>query len=50
MNLTALTDYAGSEEEEKMSLAKFLTVSYALSPLLAFAVVGSVKATQASIK
>jgi auxin efflux carrier family protein len=49
MNLTSLTDVAGSPEAEKLSLAKFLTISYALSPLLSFAVVGSLKATQASL-
>jgi hypothetical protein len=49
MNLTSLTDVTGSDEEEQFGLAKFLTISYALSPLLAFAVVGGLKASEALI-
>jgi hypothetical protein len=49
MKLTVLADVAGSLPEEKLSLAKFLTISYALSPLLAFAVAGSFKATEAAV-
>lgn len=48
MNLTVLTDVSRASHSDKMSMAKFLTVSYVLSPLLALAVVGSLKATQAS--
>ena len=47
MNLTSLAEVAGSGEDEKLSLSKFLVISYAISPLLAFTVVGSLKACQA---
>lgn len=46
MNLISLTDVAGVSENEKMTMAKVLTISYSLSPLLAFAVLGSFRATQ----
>ncbi len=75
MKLTSLADVNGSSEQEKMSIAKFLTVSiylfesfmeasklcfgklidafwqlsYAISPLICFAVVGSLKAVQAAM-
>ncbi|KAG4032305.1 hypothetical protein MFRU_007g02130 [Monilinia fructicola] len=42
--LTALADVSGADEEEKMAIAKFVTVVYAVSPLICFAVVGSLKA------
>lgn len=45
--LTALADVSGADEEEKMAIAKFITVSYAVSPLICFAVVGSLKASLA---
>jgi len=47
MKLTALADVSGAGDEEKMSIAKFLTISYAISPLICFSVVGSLKASQA---
>jgi hypothetical protein len=34
-------------DEEKMSIAKFVTISYATSPIICFAVVGSLKASVA---
>ncbi|KAK4902057.1 hypothetical protein LTR27_000959 [Elasticomyces elasticus] len=49
MKLTALADVNGAGDEQKMSIAKFLTISYAISPLICFAVVGSLKATQAAV-
>ncbi|KAF7860697.1 hypothetical protein EAF04_008215 [Stromatinia cepivora] len=42
--LTALADVSGADEEEKMAIAKFITVAYAVSPLICLAVVGSLKA------
>ena len=33
MKLTALADVSGSSEQEKMSIAKFLTVSFCPLPL-----------------
>ncbi|KUJ20305.1 uncharacterized protein LY89DRAFT_578765 [Mollisia scopiformis] len=45
--LTALADVSGADENEKMSIAKFVTISYAASPVICFAVVGSLKASLA---
>jgi hypothetical protein len=45
--LVALADVSGADEAEKMSIAKFLTISYAISPLICLAVVGSLKASLA---
>ncbi|KAG9695654.1 membrane transporter, partial [Aureobasidium melanogenum] len=47
MKLTALADVSGAGDEEKMSIAKFLTISYTISPLICFSVVGALKASQA---
>ncbi|KAL1626771.1 hypothetical protein SLS56_006673 [Neofusicoccum ribis] len=49
LKLTALADVNGSDEKEKMSIAKFLTLSYAISPLICFSVVGSLKASEAAV-
>lgn len=45
--LTALADVSGADEDEKMSIAKFVTISYAISPVVCFAVVGALKASLA---
>ena len=45
--LVALADVSGTDEDEKMSIAKFLTISYAVSPVICLAVVGSLKASLA---
>ena len=47
--LTALADVSDYSEEEKMSISKFMAVSYIVSPVMAFAIVGSLKATQAAM-
>ncbi|XPS80522.1 hypothetical protein M3J09_012475 [Ascochyta lentis] len=49
MILVALTDVTGAPEKMKMTIAKVLTMSYAVTPLISFAVVGSLKATEAAI-
>ncbi|KKY19063.1 putative auxin efflux carrier superfamily [Diplodia seriata] len=49
LKLTALADVNGSDEREKMSIAKFLTLSYVISPLICFSVVGSLKASEAAV-
>ncbi|KAF2634632.1 hypothetical protein P280DRAFT_538473 [Massarina eburnea CBS 473.64] len=49
MILVALTDVIRSPEPEKMAIAKLLTICYAITPLICFAVVGSLKATEAAI-
>ncbi|KFA65034.1 hypothetical protein S40285_05631 [Stachybotrys chlorohalonatus IBT 40285] len=43
MKLGALADVGGAGDEEKMAIAKFLTLSYCLSPLISLTVVGGVK-------
>jgi nitrate reductase NapE component len=50
MILVALSDVNGSPEKQKMAIAKFLTVSYAITPLICFAVVGSLKASEAALQ
>ena len=50
LKLMALADVNGEEEEEKMSIAKFLTISYVVSPLICFTVVGALKASQAALE
>ncbi|KAI9674730.1 MAG: hypothetical protein M1817_001634 [Caeruleum heppii] len=50
IKLTALADVNGSNDVEKMSIAKFLTISYAISPIIAFPVVGALKASQAAME
>ncbi|KAI9795688.1 MAG: hypothetical protein M1835_005364 [Candelina submexicana] len=49
ISLTAMADCTGSSEKEVMAIAKFLTIAYAISPVICFAVVGSLKASQAAI-
>jgi len=65
MILTSLADVNGSGEAEKMSIAKFLTVSicprlmclslikvqisYAVTPLICFSVVGALKASESAL-
>lgn len=47
LKLTALAEVDGSSEDEKLSIAKFLCIAYTVSPLICFAVVGSLIACQA---
>ncbi|KAI9819019.1 MAG: hypothetical protein M1826_001234 [Phylliscum demangeonii] len=46
IKLTALADVNESSEHEKMSIAKFLTIAYCVSPVICFAVVGALRATE----
>ncbi|KAK5168367.1 uncharacterized protein LTR77_006937 [Saxophila tyrrhenica] len=48
--LTALADLAGADEQEKMGIAKFLTIEYAVSPMIFLTVVGSLKASEAAVR
>lgn len=43
--LTSLAELSGTDEDEKMSIAKFLAISYAISPISCLAVVGSLRAS-----
>ena len=49
MKLTALADVSGSGEAERMSIAKFLCLSYAISPVICFTIAGALKACQAAM-
>ena len=49
MKLTALADVSGSSENEKMSIAKFLSITYALSPFVCFTVAGALKACHSAM-
>lgn len=49
LSITAMADVSGADETQKLSIAKFLTVSYAVSPLICFSVVGALKASQAAV-
>jgi len=42
--LTALVDVSGVSQEEKMTISKFVTICYGISPIFCLAVVGSLKA------
>ncbi|KAL2067177.1 hypothetical protein VTL71DRAFT_1601 [Oculimacula yallundae] len=46
--LTALADVSGGSEEEGHAIAKFITLSYMISPLICFTVVGALKASLAA--
>ncbi|KAK8193235.1 membrane transporter [Phyllosticta capitalensis] len=48
LKLSALADVSDVEESQRLSVAKFLTLSYVISPLIVFAVVGALKASQAA--
>jgi hypothetical protein len=48
LSITAMADVSGADETQKLSIAKFLTVSYVVSPLICFSVVGALKASQAA--
>lgn len=49
MKLVAMAEVSGAGEEEKMATSKLLAITYAVTPLICFAVVGALKASQAAI-
>ncbi|CAK7562481.1 MAG: hypothetical protein SEPTF4163_000328 [Sporothrix epigloea] len=49
MKLITLVQVSNADDEEETSIAKLLTISYLLSPSLAIAVVGSLRASLASV-
>ncbi|EPE30300.1 hypothetical protein GLAREA_13023 [Glarea lozoyensis ATCC 20868] len=49
MKLITMVEVSGAGEEDEHKIAKLLTISYIISPILAFTVVGSLKASQAAI-
>ena len=46
LKLMALAEVNNSSENQKLAVAKFLAVAYAVSPLMALSVVASLKATE----
>ncbi|KIV99586.1 uncharacterized protein PV09_08763 [Verruconis gallopava] len=49
MKLITMVQVSGAAENEEHKIAWLLTISYALSPVLAFAVVGALHASQAAV-
>ncbi|KAH8681353.1 auxin efflux carrier [Xylariales sp. PMI_506] len=49
MKLVALVQVSDADEEEEAAIAKLLTISYLVSPVLSFTVVSSLLASQASM-
>lgn len=49
MKLITMVQVSDASDEEEFKVAKLLTVSYLISPVLAFTVVGSLRASQAAI-
>ncbi|KAH8650589.1 auxin efflux carrier [Tricladium varicosporioides] len=49
MKLITMVEVSDADEEDEHKIAKLLTVSYIISPILAFTVVGSLRASQAAI-
>ncbi|KAI1164883.1 auxin efflux carrier [Nemania serpens] len=48
MKNLALADVSGTDQRTRMSIAKFLTLSYMITPLISFAVVGALAAAEAA--
>ncbi|KAI1208842.1 auxin efflux carrier [Annulohypoxylon truncatum] len=48
MKVLALSDVSGASQSTRMSIAKFLTLSYVITPIISFAVVGALKAAEAA--
>nr|KAK5438417.1 hypothetical protein LTR18_008939 [Exophiala xenobiotica] len=46
MKLVAMADVSGADEDDKMTISKILTLSYAASPIMALTVVGALYASQ----
>ena len=49
MSITSLAEVSGGGEEEKESIAKFLTIAYIMSPAICVTVVGSLKAAENAV-
>lgn len=49
MKLITMIQVSDASDEDEFKVAKLLTISYLISPLLAFTVVGSLRASQAAI-
>ncbi|KAI0842056.1 auxin efflux carrier [Hypoxylon sp. FL0890] len=48
MKVLALADVSGTNQTVRMSIAKFLTLSYIITPIVSFAVVGALEAAKAA--
>ncbi|EHY57171.1 hypothetical protein HRR83_002665 [Exophiala dermatitidis] len=50
MKLITLVQVSDGDEEDEMNIAKLLTISYIISPILSITVVGGLRASQAAIR
>ncbi|KAI2640459.1 auxin efflux carrier [Hypomontagnella submonticulosa] len=48
MKVLALADVSGTSQKIRMSIAKFLTLSYIITPIVSFAVIGALEAAKAA--
>ncbi|KAI1383179.1 auxin efflux carrier [Hypoxylon trugodes] len=48
MKVLALADVSGTNQTTRMSIARFLTISYIITPIVSFAVVGALEAAKAA--
>jgi auxin efflux carrier family protein len=49
MKLIAMAEASGADREEKMAISKIMAISYVVTPLICFPIVGAFKASQAAI-
>jgi hypothetical protein len=49
MKLITMIQVSDATDEDEFKVAKLLTIAYLISPVLAFTVVGSLRASQAAI-
>ncbi|KAG0638281.1 membrane transport protein-domain-containing protein [Tuber brumale] len=50
MMMSSLVEMNGNSPKDKMAVARFLTMSYAISPIICFVVVGSLKASEMAVR
>lgn len=48
MKVLALADVSGASQDIRMTITKFLTVSYIITPIVSFAVVGALEGAKAA--
>ncbi|RPA91078.1 hypothetical protein L873DRAFT_1752763 [Choiromyces venosus 120613-1] len=48
--MSSLVEMSGNSKKDKMAVARFLTLSYAITPIICFVVVGSLKASEMAAK
>ncbi|PWW75716.1 hypothetical protein C7212DRAFT_320806 [Tuber magnatum] len=50
MMMSSLVEINGNSQKDKMAVARFLTISYAITPIICFMVVGSLKTSEMAIR